>query len=406
MFSLRVALRYLFSKKTHSAVNKISLISVLGVAVATMAIVCVLSVFNGFEDVAAKSLSQFDPQLKIYPSQGKVIENADSLINVIEKIDGINAAIPAIDEQAFAIFNNQQMPITLKGISSRYANVYAIDSIVIDGTFLLQDDDYDYASLSVGAAIGLMARANSSDYISIYVPSRTGRINPANPMTAFCADSLAIASVFQVNQPEYDTDCVIIPIENARTLLEYTTQASTIDISLNHAHDIDDMKEMISIAIGDGYVIKDRYQQQEQSFKMIEIEKWITFFMLAFILIIASFNIISTLSMLIIEKDENIATFNALGASKKIIARIFMIEGWLISLVGGVVGIVIGVILCLAQQYGKFIKLNGDPSEMIIDAYPVRVEFTDLFVVLTLVLIVGFVTSQITSIFTRQRLKN
>ncbi|MBR5332286.1 MAG: ABC transporter permease [Muribaculaceae bacterium] len=396
----------MFSKKTHSAVNKISLISVLGVAVATMAIVCVLSVFNGFEDVAAKSLSQFDPQLKIYPSQGKVIENADSLINVIEKIDGINAAIPAIDEQAFAIFNNQQMPITLKGISSRYANVYAIDSIVIDGTFLLQDDDYDYASLSVGAAIGLMARANSSDYISIYVPSRTGRINPANPMTAFCADSLAIASVFQVNQPEYDTDCVIIPIENARTLLEYTTQASTIDISLNHAHDIDDMKEMISIAIGDGYVIKDRYQQQEQSFKMIEIEKWITFFMLAFILIIASFNIISTLSMLIIEKDENIATFNALGASKKIIARIFMIEGWLISLVGGVVGIVIGVILCLAQQYGKFIKLNGDPSEMIIDAYPVRVEFTDLFVVLTLVLIVGFVTSQITSIFTRQRLKN
>ena len=406
MFSLRVALRYLFSKKTHSAVNKISLISVLGVAVATMAIVCVISVFNGFEDVAAKSLSQFDPQLKIYPSLGKVIENADSLINVIEKIDGINVAIPAIDEQAFAIFNNQQMPITLKGISSRYANVYAIDSIVIDGTFLLQDDDYDYASLSVGAAIGLMARANSSDYISIYVPSRTGRINPANPMTAFCADSLAIASVFQVNQPEYDTDCVIIPIENARTLLEYTTQASTIDISLNHAHDIDDMKEMISIAIGDGYVIKDRYQQQEQSFKMIEIEKWITFFMLAFILIIASFNIISTLSMLIIEKDENIATFNALGASKKIIARIFMIEGWLISLVGGVVGIVIGVILCLAQQYGKFIKLNGDPSEMIIDAYPVRVEFTDLFVVLTLVLIVGFVTSQITSIFTRQRLKN
>jgi ABC-type lipoprotein release transport system permease subunit len=139
---------------------------------------------------------------------------------------------------------------------------------------------------------------------------------------------------------------------------------------------------------------------------MIEIEKWITFFMLAFILIIASFNIISTLSMLIIEKDENIATFNALGASKKIIARIFMIEGWLISLVGGLVGIVIGVILCLAQQYGKFIKLNGDPSEMVIDSYPVRVEFIDLFVVLALVLIVGFVTSQITSIFTRQRLKN
>lgn len=405
MFSLRVALRYLFSKKSHSAVNKISLISVLGVAVATMAIVCVLSVFNGFEDLAARSLSQFDPQLKIVPSQGKVVENADSLIQIIEKIDGVKAAVPSIEEQAFAIFNNKQMPVTIKGVSPKYADVYSIDSIIIDGAFLLQDADDSYATLSVGAAMGLAARPGRYDRIGVYVPTRTGRINPANPMAAFCADSLIVTGVFQVNQPEYDADYIVIPLENARTLLEYTTQASSIDLSLVEGSDDEKVKTAISAKLGNEYIVKDRYQQQEQSFKMIAIEKWITFFMLAFILAIASFNIISTLSILVIEKDENIHTFNALGASKRIITRIFMVEGWLISLVGGLVGVIVGLVLCLIQQYFKIIKLSGDPSALVVDAYPVRVEVMDLLVVLALVLVVGFVTSQITSIFTRQRLK-
>lgn len=405
MFSLRVALRYLFSNKSHSAVNKISLISVLGVAVATMAIVCVLSVFNGFEDLAARSLSQFDPQLKIVPSQGKVVENADSLIQIIEKIDGVKAAVPSIEEQAFAIFNNKQMPVTIKGVSPKYADVYSIDSIIIDGAFLLQDADDSYATLSVGAAMGLAARPGRYDRIGVYVPTRTGRINPANPMAAFCADSLIVTGVFQVNQPEYDADYIVIPLENARTLLEYTTQASSIDLSLVEGSDDEKVKTAISAKLGNEYIVKDRYQQQEQSFKMIAIEKWITFFMLAFILAIASFNIISTLSILVIEKDENIHTFNALGASKRIITRIFMIEGWLISLVGGLVGVIVGLVLCLIQQYFKIIKLSGDPSALVVDAYPVRVEVMDLLVVLALVLVVGFVTSQITSIFTRQRLK-
>ena len=405
MFSLRVALRYLFSKKSHSAVNKISLISVLGVAVATMAIVCVLSVFNGFEDLAARSLSQFDPQLKIVPSQGKVVENADSLIQIIEKVDGVKAAVPSIEEQAFAIFNNKQMPVTIKGVSPKYADVYSIDSIIIDGAFLLQDADDSYATLSVGAAMGLAARPGRYDRIGVYVPTRTGRINPANPMAAFCADSLIVTGVFQVNQPEYDADYIVIPLENARTLLEYTTQASSIDLSLVEGSDDEKVKTAISAKLGNEYIVKDRYQQQEQSFKMIAIEKWITFFMLAFILAIASFNIISTLSILVIEKDENIHTFNALGASKRIITRIFMVEGWLISLVGGLVGVIVGLVLCLIQQYFKIIKLSGDPSALVVDAYPVRVEVMDLLVVLALVLVVGFVTSQITSIFTRQRLK-
>lgn len=291
------------------------------------------------------------------------------------------------------------------GVSAQYADVYAIDSTIIDGEFLLKDNSASYITLSVGVAVNLMARPGGYDYIGVYVPSRTTKINLANPMTAFCSDSLIIAGVFQVNQPEYDSDRVIISLENARTLLEYTTEASSIDVSLHNGFDTEAVRSLISSTIGDEYVVKNRYEQQEQSFKMISIEKWITFLMLAFVLVIASFNIISTLSMLVIEKDENIITFNALGATRKMITRIFMLEGWLISLVGGVIGIIVGVVLCLAQQYGKFIKLNGDPSQLIIEAYPVRVVATDLLVVLALVIIVGFITSQITSYFTRQRLK-
>lgn len=404
MFSLKIALRYLFSKKTHNAVNVISLISVIGVAIATMAIVCVLSVFNGFEDIAAKSLSLLDPELKVSPVKGKVIANADSLALEIAKIDGVKIALPEIEEQAFAIFRQKQMPVIIKGVDSRCQQLIDIDSTIIDGQLLLRDSIANYAILSPGVAIKLSARPNMFDPIGIYAPTRTGRINPSNPMTAFCADSLAIAGVFQVNQPEYDTDRIIIPIENARALLEYTTEAHSVGIALSNNADIDFVSAEIAKKIGNGYIIKDRYLQQEQSFKMISIEKWITFLMLAFILVIASFNIISTLSMLVIEKDDNIATFNALGASRKMITRIFMLEGWLISSMGGVIGIILGVILCLAQQWGKFIKLNGDPSALTIDAYPVRLVPSDLLIVFALVLAVGFVTSQITSLFTRRRL--
>ncbi len=404
MFSLRVALRYLFSKKTHNAVNIISLISVVGVAVATMAIVCVLSVFNGFEDLASKSLSMIDPEVKIAPIKGKIIDNADSLALEVEKVNGVKRALPSIDEQAFAICNKKQMPVMLKAINPQYAQVYDIDSTIIDGQLLLNDKDASYITLSVGVAVKLNVRPGVEEHMRIYVPSRTGRINPSNPLTAFCGDSLIVSGVFQVNQPEYDANRVIIPIENARALLEYTTEASSIDLSLQEGVSVNDVRKEIADIVGAVYVIKDRYQQQEQSFKMITIEKWITFFMLAFILIIASFNIISTLSMLVIEKDENIVTFNALGASHRMITRIFLIEGWLISIVGGVIGVVIGVILSLVQQYGKLIKLNGDASALVIDAYPVRVELIDLIIVMVLVVIVGFITSQITSLFTRQRL--
>lgn len=403
MVSLRIALRYLFSKKTHSVVNVISLISLAGVAVATIAIVCVLSVFNGFTDLASSHLSLLDPDLKITPQQGKVINNADSIAAVINRVDGIDISIPTIEEQALAIYGSRQMPVMIKGVPDSFGAITKIQSTIIDGDFILRDSLANYATLSVGTAVNLQAFPQKHEYLGIHLPQRSGRINPANPMTAFRSDSLIVGGVFQLEQAEYDADLIIIPLENARQLLDYDSEASAIEIKLSPTASVTNTKDAIQKLIGKEYLIKDQFQQQEQSFRMIEIEKWITFLMLAFILIIASFNIISTLSLLVIEKQDNITTLHHLGATQKMISRIFMLEGWLISIIGGIAGIIIGTILTLAQQWGGFIKLNGDPSAMSIDTYPVRLDISDLILVLGLVIIIGFFTSQVTAIFTRNK---
>lgn len=394
MFPLRVAIRYLFSKKAHSAVNVISLISVAGVAVATMSIVCILSVFNGFSDLAASHLSLLDPEIKVTPATGKTIQNADSLAASITQLPDIEKATATIEEQALAIYGDRQMPVRIKGVPENYDSITSLRSTIIDGEWIHGDgSQLSYTTLSAGTAITLRAFPGYDQYMGIYVPRRKGRINPANPMAAFRSDSLVVSGVFQVGQAEYDADMVIMPIENTRRMLDYTNEASAIEIKLKPGTDTGEAIAAIRALTGDGYNVKNRMQQQEQSFRMIEIEKWITFLMLAFILIIASFNVLSTMSMLILEKRDNIVTFKALGASKKTISRIFLIEGWLISVIGGVIGIIAGLILSLAQQWGGFIKLGGNTAAMTIDSYPVRVNPTDILAVMAIVLIVGILTS-------------
>ncbi len=405
MFSLRIALRYLFSKKTHNAVNVISLISIAGVAVATMAMVCVLSVFNGFTDLALSHLSHFDPDLKVYPVKGKIITGGDSLAAKIATVNGVSEAMPVIEEQAFAVFGKNQMPITMKGVAKGYGSMMPSlhdKTIIIDGEYLERDSVADYATLSVGAAINLQASPHYYDYLAIFTPKRKGRVNTANPLSSFRSDSLVVSGVFQINQAEYDADMVIVPIETARYLLDYTTEATAIEVKTCQGENPNSVKNRLSQMLGNDFTIKNRIEQQEQSFRMIEIEKWIAFLMLAFILVIASFNIVSTLSMLVIEKRDNIQTMTALGADKKLISRIFMTEGWLISIVGGIAGVILGTILTLMQQYGKFIKLNGDPAAMTIDAYPVRLELIDLMMVIGVVAVIGLFTSQATRLFLKR----
>lgn len=406
-FTLKVALRYLISKKTHSAVNIISIISVCGVAVTTIALVCVLSVFNGFSSLVGSKLAQLDPQIKVYSATGKVISNADSVIQLLNRVDGVEIALPTIEDHALAIYGDKQMPIRLKGVPENYDTIAGIRSLIKnDGTYILSDDIANYALLSVGTAVTLQAHPGFYTMLRLYAPRRKGRVNIANPMTAFRGDSLYVAAVYQVEQTEYDTDMIIVSIDVARHLLDYTNEASSIEIKLQNSADETAIFDNIATLLGNDYVVKNRLMQQESSFRLINIEKWITFLLLGFILIIATFNIISTLSVLIIEKDASINTFRSLGACNKQISQIFVAEGWIISLFGSFIGVVIGVGLCLVQQFFGLIKLSGNTSAMIIDKYPIEVQLADIGIIFILVAVVGLLTSIATSVIMRHRLRH
>lgn len=403
MFSFPVALRYLFSKKSHNAVNVISVISMLGVAVATMAIVCVLSVFNGFTDLTSGRTSMTNPQLKIVPVEGKVIVNADSIASELCCLEEVAHALPTIGEHALAVLNGVQMAVDMHGVPSGYADVVQIQDLVVDGVYATSEAEQPVATLSVGTAIRLRAYPGIDALLQLYVPKRTGKINVANPMASFRADSLLVWGVYQTNNAKTDAQSLIVPITTARMLLEYYNgEATAIEVEAT-----DGVSDEVAIAaingkLGGDFEVLDRLQQEEESFKMISVEKWITFVMLAFIFVIASFNVVSTLSMLIIEKRDNMATMRAMGATPTTIRNVFLWEGWLISVVGGLIGVVLGVILSLVQQFGEVIKLNADPSQLAIESYPVKVLPGDILVVMLLIVVVGFVVGWLTSRFAAQ----
>lgn len=404
MFSFRVALRYLFSKKSHNAVNVISIISMLGVGIATAAIVCVLSVFNGFEDLATERMSRFDPPLKVVPEAGKVIGGADSLAMEIASLPGVAAAEPTIREQAVAMFAGAQMAIDIRGLPKGYDRIVDLSKLIIDGEYMTNEIEAPVATLSPGTAMRLGAFPGTDRLVGIYVPKRTGRINAANPMASFRTDSLFVGGVIQTEDQDIDTQSIFVPLEMARALLEYEGgEATAIEIAPRGDVAIEDVTAQIRAILPTGLALQDRFQQEAESFRMIKVEKWITFVMLAFILVIASFNIISTLSMLIIEKKSNMATMRALGASPTTIRCIFTWEGWLVTLTGGLIGIMFGTGLVLAQQFGGFIRLAADPSMLTVEAYPVRLNPVDLLIVIGLIAIIGLIVGYLTARFAHRR---
>lgn len=406
MLSLRIAIRYLLARKTHAAVNVISWISVVVVAVASAAIVVVLSVFNGFSDLALEHLSLLDPPLKVFPSTGKAIAAADSLCGRIETVEGVDIALPVVEERGLLVSGPHQQPVVFRGITPCSENLSEIDSALIDGApSLATSDGRPAMMLSVGVAVATGLRPSSESAVGLYVPRRLGRIQAANPATAFRGDSLAVSAVFQVNQPEYDNEHVIIPVSVARDLLDYTDEATAIEVRTSAGADIPAVRSALASMLGPGFTVRDRVQQQEKSFRMIAIEKWVTFMMLAFILLVASFNIISTLSMLVLEKRDNLATLRAIGAPRSMVSRIFVWQGWLISFIGALIGLILGVALTLAQQHGGFIKLNADPESLTIPVYPVRLYLPDLLVVVASAAVIGLLTSRVTTYFIRNQLK-
>lgn len=407
MLPLRIALRYLFSRKSHNAVNIISIVAVAGVTVATLATVCVLSVFNGFAGLAAGRLNLIDPELKAVPAAGKVVAGADSTASALMSGPAsryVALAVPTLEEQALIIRGESQLPVTLKGVGDGYDEVCSVDSAIIDGVFALEDPyGYPAMALSVGAAIDLGARPDAYNPVAVYAPRRRGRISAANAMNSFRTDSMLVAGVWQVEQAEYDAAYALTSLLRARRLFDYTSgEASAIEMVLRPSESLAEARKAIAAALGPQWRVLTRDEQHTASFRMIAVEKWITFLMLAFIVLIASFNVVSTLSMLIIEKRDNMATLRALGAAPRTISSIFFWEGWLISILGGVAGIVIGVALCLAQQHFGLIRLNGDPTKLTVSAYPVEVHAGDLAVVALLVILVGTLVGAIAARLSRR----
>jgi len=241
--------------------------------------------------------------------------------------------------------------------------------------------------------------------VKLYAPQRQGRVNLANPMGAFRQDSLFVSGIFQLQQNDYDADLIYVPLDMARDLFDYDTQATQVEVKLTPGASERQVMDAISHTLGDAYQVKNRLMQQQEAYRLVNIEKWMAFLLLAFILIIATFNVISTLSLLIIEKDDSIATLRALGASDSQISRIFVLQGWLITLAGAVTGVVVGLVLCLCQQQFGWLRLSGDPANMIISAYPVEVQAMDVAITLALVAAVGLLTSATTALIMRHRLK-
>ncbi|MDE6395573.1 MAG: ABC transporter permease, partial [Duncaniella sp.] len=296
MLALRVALRYLFARKSHAAVNVISMISTAGIAVASLAMVCVLSVFNGFSDLAAERLSAIDPEIKVSLPYGAVIADGDSLARVVESVDGVAAVRRVLEQRALAVSDGEQMPVRVRGIDADYSDVSSLSDLVIDGV-MVDEPDVPYTLLSVGVAIGTGARPSLESPFIITVPRRLGRINPAFPMAAFRSDTLFVSGVYQSNQAEYDEDLVYVPLASARSLFDYTTEVTSLDIAVDPGRAPASVVDALQRQLGDGYIVADRLRQQDASFRMIRIEKWITFLMLLFVLVMASFNILSTMSM-------------------------------------------------------------------------------------------------------------
>lgn len=403
--AIKIAMRYLRSKKAHNAVNIISIISTCGVVVTTAALICVLSVFNGFKGLIMGRLAMLDPEIAISVTQGKAMADADSVIAVAQSVKGVRQAVPVVEDNALAIFADYQMPVRLRGVPDGYDRINGIDSVMVDGEFKLRDEVSRYGVIGVGPALKLHARPGLLRMVQLYAPQRQGSVNMANPMDAFRNDSVFVSGVFQMQQNGYDADLIYVPIDLARELFDYTSEATRIELSLDSTASEAAVMQQLEQCLGPAYMVQNRLMQQATAYRLVNVEKWVTFLLLAFIMIIATFNVISTLSLLIIEKDESIRTFRSLGATNKLITQIFVAEGWLIALVGAVSGVALGLALCLCQQQFGWLKMQGDESMMVVRAYPVQVEWTDVAVVFALVAAIGLLTSLVTSLTMRRRLR-
>ena len=387
--ALKIAWRYLFAKKNFNAIHVITTISSIAVGVVTAAMICVLSVMNGFGVMIEDMFSQFDPDLRITAQNGKSFHITPQLKDSLLALPEVNLLSESIEETALVHFDDKQTPVQLMGVDSVFNSLTAIDSLITDGKFQVHDGAFDRAVFGQILAWKLGIGAHFVDGIKVYVPKRFSKVNMMRPDVNFNEETCFIAGTFAVNQQKYDENVMLVDIDFTRRLLEFDScEVSALLVSTTNT---EKAKASIASVLGDGFNIHNRYEQQANFFRILHIEKLLTAVLLAFILLIATFNSIGALSMLIIDKKDDIKTLSHLGASPKLIRSVFLLEGWMVNAIGAIGGVVLGLIICLVQQHFGLLKL-GNGSEYIISAYPVAVQAWDVVLVTIIVLVLSLIS--------------
>lgn len=391
-FPLFVARRYLFSKKSTNAINVISIISVIGVAVATMALVIVMSVFNGFHDLVASFLTNFDPQLEVVPTEGKSANANDPLLTKVKQLRQVDVATENVEDMAMAMYGDKLTMVTIKGVDDNFDTLTHIKEILYgDGEYELHAGNLEYGIIGIRLAQTLDVGATWNGYLKIYAPKRSGQLDMNNPASGFAVDSLLSPGVvFSVNQARYDKGHILTSIEFARNLFDMKGRISSLELRLQENSNLKEVKKEIQAIVGSRYKVLDRFEQQADTFKIMQIEKIIAYFFLTFILVVACFNIIGSLSMLMIDKKNDVVTLRNIGASDKQITKIFLFEGRMISVIGALIGILLGLLLCWLQQTFGFVSLGQRSGDFVVNAYPVSVHYLDILFIFITVIAVGW----------------
>ena len=384
-----IAKRYLISKKSHNAINIITGISIAGICVGTMALIVVLSVFNGFENLVVSLYNSFDSDFEITAKTGKTFEPNAAFYAAVKAMPEVAYTSPIIEENALLKYHNKQYIAAIKGMDPEYLQHTGIDSMMDDGNIKIQSDSTYFALIGQGVANKLSVNIHDVlSYLMLYVPKRGANISSLNPEGAFNTEPIAVNGVFAIQQ-DFDARYVLVPIDFARKLMNFTHQVTAVEIMLKPGANSSKVQERLIQLAGPKCRVKNRFQQHELLYKIMRSEKWAVFLILGFILIIATFNVIGSLTMLIIEKKKDVQVLQSMGASRSFIRSLFMTEGLLISLVGGISGILLGTLICQLQIHFGWIKMPGGGS-FVIDAYPVKMELLDVAYVLLTVLVIGF----------------
>lgn len=382
----------MFAKKTHNIINVISAISLAGVTVGTMALIIVLSVFNGFEGLITSLFNSFNPDLAITTTKGKTFDYATFPHDQIAQLPGVLVLTQVVEENALFKYRNKQYIATIKGVSDEFEEMSGLDTMVIAGRFELHEQGQPRMVMGAGVSYFLGASLNDLlNPVMVFVPRREGSFG-ANIEQAFNSKGIFPSAIFSIQQ-DFDIKYALVPIETARSLLDYTTEVTSVEVGLAKGYNVKKVKEEIKNILGSGFVVKDRFEQQALLYRVMQSEKWAIFLILTFILIIATFNVISSLTMLILDKKKDVAVLHSMGASNRLIRRIFWLEGIMISIGGALLGLLLGGLISWLQQTFGLISLGGGTGTFVVDVYPVAIKAVDFLLVFATVIILGLLAA-------------